>query len=198
MKPVLLFVVALFVLTAHTTHAQLAFGPKAGLNFASIDFDDPDATYESRAGFNLGLFMRAKFDRVAIQPEVLLFTQRGESSAAFNLVDVKERFTYLSVPVMFKFYPFMGLNVQLGPQFGFLLDGEQEYETAFVTVKRDITEAYKETDIALAAGLGYDFEFGLGLDVRYNIGLKDINDAADGEEARSRVFVVSLGWNFLR
>ena len=40
--------------------------------------------------------------------------------------------------------------------------------------------------------------FGLGLDLRYNIGVKDINDAVDGEEARSRIFVVSLGWNFLR
>ncbi len=186
------------MLPLHLAMAQVAFGPKAGLNLASIDVDDPQATYDARAGFHLGLFMRARFNKVAIQPEVLLFTQSGESRTFLNLVDVKERFTYISVPVMFKFYPAMGLNIQLGPQFGFLVDGEQEYETVFTTVQRDITEVYKKTDIAISGGVGYDFAFGLGLDFRYNLGVKDINNLENGEEARSQVFLVSVGWNFLK
>jgi hypothetical protein len=28
--------------------------------------------------------------------------------------------------------------------------------------------------------------------------MKDINNAVDGDEVKSRVFLVSLGWNFLR
>lgn len=178
--------------------AQLAFGLKGGLNLASMNFEDPDATYESRAGFHAGLFVRGRFNNVAIQPEVLLSTQRGESDALFNLVDVRESFTYLSIPVMFKFYPFAGLNIQLGPQFSFLLDGEQEFDAGFTTIQRDITEAYDETDFAVAVGAGYDFDLGLGLDVRYNIGVKDINNLSGGDEVRSRLFMISLSWNFLK
>lgn len=99
---------------------------------------------------------------------------------------------------MLKFYPVGGLNLQAGPQFGFLVDGERKYDTFLGGSTEDITESYKSSDIAVSVGGGYDFKFGLNLDVRYNIGIKDINNAADGEEAKSRVFMVSIGWNFLR
>lgn len=99
---------------------------------------------------------------------------------------------------MFKFYPLLGLNIQLGPQFGLLLNGEQKVTTALFEGTRDITDRYKKTDVAVSVGAGWDFGFGLNLDARYNIGVKDINDAEDGDEAKSRVFLISLGWNFLK
>jgi hypothetical protein len=99
---------------------------------------------------------------------------------------------------MVKFYPIGGLNIQLGPQFAFLLDGERKYDTFLGSGSVDISDEYKNSDIAVSVGAGYDFDFGLGLDFRYNIGIKDINDAADGDEARSRMFMISLGWNFLK
>jgi hypothetical protein len=173
-----------------------AFGLKGGLNLSSIKLDDPEASYDSRTGYHLGIFLRGNFNKVGIQPEWLLFTQRGEATVATGKVE--ESFTYLSVPVMFKFYPVDGLNIQLGPQFGFLLDGERTYKTALGTVTKDIKDSYKGTDVAVSLGAGYDFGFGLGLDVRYNIGVKDINNETDGDPAKSRVFLVSLGWNFLR
>jgi hypothetical protein len=133
---------------------------------------------------------------VAIQPEVLLFTQRGEGT--FSLGKVEESFTYLSIPVILKFYPIGGLNIQAGPQFGFLLDGERKYENAFGSIKEDIKDSYKSSDVSISLGGGYDFGFGLGLDVRYNIGVKDINDEVNGDPAKSRIFLISLGWNFLQ
>jgi hypothetical protein len=98
---------------------------------------------------------------------------------------------------MLKFYPIGGLNFQVGPQFGFLLDGERKYDTFLGSGSQDITEYYKESDVSVSVGGGYDFDFGLSLDVRYNIGIKDINNVSNGEEARSRIFLLSLGWNFL-
>jgi hypothetical protein len=50
----------------------------------------------------------------------------------------------------------------------------------------------------VSLGAGYDFDFGLGLDFRYNLGVKDINNAVDGEPVKSRVILISLGWNFLK
>src|SRR5690606_27505755 len=116
----------------------------------------------------------------------------------FYLGTAKDRFTYLAIPIMFKFYPIGGFNIQLGPQFNFLLDGERKFDTVIGSGSVDISDQYKNSDIHVSLGAGYDFDFGLHLDLRYNIGIMDINDVADGEEARSRVFFVALGWNFLQ
>ena len=183
-------------LFAYRAEGQVAFGLKGGLNLTTLNLEDPELTYESRSGYHAGLFLRGKFNNIGIQPEVLLFTQRGQLESIIGTAE--ERFTYLSIPLMFKFYPLGGLNLQVGPQFGFLIDGEREYNTFLGGVTRDITEYYKKSDVALSVGGGYDFDFGLGLDVRYNLGLKDVNNVADGEEARSRIFLVSIGWNFVR
>lgn len=192
-----IFVVGLF-LVVQQGMAQVAFGLKGGLNLTNLKVDDPEASYESRTGYHAGIFLRGRFDKVAIQPEILLFTQRNDVEFSGGLGSVEQSFTYLSVPLMMKFYPVGGLNLQAGPQFGFLLDGEQKFETLLFTGKRDIKDDYKKSDIAVSVGAGWDFSFGLNVDFRYNIGVKDINDVADEEEAKSRVFLISLGWNFVR
>ncbi len=176
---------------------ETAFGLKGGVNLTNLKVDDPEASYDSRTGYHAGVFVRSKFDKIALQPELLLFTQSNEVNYAGGF-GATQRFTYLSVPVLLKFYPAMGLNVHLGPQFGFLVDGEEEVRSLLFTGTRDISESYKSSDVSLSLGAGWDFDFGLSLDVRYNLGIKDINNVADGEEARSRVFLVSLGWNFLK
>jgi len=191
----ILTVIPLFILTV--SEAQVAFGLKGGLNLTALKIDDPEASYDSRTGFHAGVFLRGKFNKVAIQPEVLLFTQRGEGS--FSGFDkVEESFTYLSIPLILKFYPIGGLNIQVGPQFGFLLDGEQTYENTLIKTTRDIKEAYKSSDVSISLGAGFDAGFGLNLDARYNIGVQDINNEANGDPAKSRIFLISLGWNFLK
>lgn len=184
-------------LTVASADAQVAFGIKGGLNLTTLDVKDPELSYESRTGYHAGIFLRSRMDKVAIQPELLLFTQQGNLESSF-FGTARESFTYLSIPVILKFYPVGGLNIQLGPQFGFLIDGEREYDNFLSSGTEDITDHYKKSDVSVSVGGGYDFGFGLGLDVRYNIGVKDINDAADGQEARSRIFLLSLGWNFIR
>lgn len=90
------------------------------------------------------------------------------------------------------------MNFQVGPQVGFLLDGEQTGSTLVGEFKNDIKDQYANSDFSVSVGAGWDFGFGLNIDARYNIGVKDINDAASGKEAKSRVFLISLGWNFLK
>lgn len=192
---ILVFVI---LITSGHAQAQVAYGLKGGLNLSSIDLEDAEATYESRTGYHVGVFLRGKFDKVAIQPELLLYTQNGEITNSL-IGTAQESFTYLTVPVLLKFYPVGGFNIQTGPQFGFLLDGERKGEMVGLgEYTHDIKDYYNSSDISVSLGSGYDFDFGLNIDFRYNIGIKDINNVANGEEARSRVFMVSLGWNFIR
>lgn len=197
MRKLNLIVIVSFLFIGTSVMAQeTAFGIKGGLNLSEIKIDDPEASYNSKTGYHAGIFLRGKFDKVAIQPELLLYTQRGDFSGPGY--SGSEDFTYLTIPLMVKFYPVMGLNLQVGPQFGFLLDGERSAETLFGPIKQDIKDQYESNDFSVSAGAGYDFPFGLSLDARYNIGVKDINNATNGDEAKSRVFLISIGWNFLR
>jgi hypothetical protein len=118
----------LALLTSGLLNAQdVAFGLKGGLNLANLDVKDPEGSYNSRTGYHAGVFLRGKFSKVAIQPELLLFTQ-GTDATNTTFGEYKDSFTYLSVPLMLKYYPVLGLNIQVGPQFGFLLDGERKYD----------------------------------------------------------------------
>ncbi len=192
---VVFLIVVLF--SSFSAQAQIGFGLKGGINLTTLNIKDPEMSYSSRSGYHAGIFFRGKFDKIAIQPELLLFTQSGElKSSVFGTA--KESFTYLSIPIMLKFYPVGGLNLQVGPQFGFLMDGERKYNSLLGSGTEDITECYKKSDLSVSVGAGYDFDFGLNFDFRYNLGVKDINNVANGEEARSRIFLLSLGWNFLR
>ena len=196
MKNVIKLVV-LLLFFANTGYAQTAFGLKAGINLTNLNVSDVQATYNSKTGYHAGLFLREKIGKVAFQPELLLFTQKNTIDNYQGLYSVTQSFTYLSLPLMVKFYPLWGLNIQVGPQFGLLLDGERKTDSTLASTTEDIKRYYKNSDISVSAGIGYDFNFGLGIDVRYNVGLQDINNVSNGENAKSQVFLVSVGWNFL-
>lgn len=192
-----LSLICTLLLIISTVKAQdVAFGLKGGLNLTKMAIDDPDATYDSKTGYHAGIFFRSKLNKIAVQPELLLYTQQGKFSGPGY--EGSEDLTYVTIPLMLKFYPAAGLNLQVGPQFGFLIDGERITETPLGTITSDIKDQYESNDFSISAGAGYDFSFGLSLDARYNIGIKDVNNAANGMDVKSRVFLLSIGWNFLK
>ncbi|MGF1556389.1 outer membrane beta-barrel protein, partial [Paucihalobacter sp.] len=110
-----LSIILFSLLFSVTTYSQgVDFGIKFGANFANIS----DASgLDNKTGFHAGAFAALKFnDKVALQGE-LLYSQQGAkfSPGDFNL-------DYVNVPVIVKYYLVQGLNIQLGPQFGFLVD----------------------------------------------------------------------------
>src|SRR3989337_1045336 len=149
MKQTLSVFLIAFLFSTLAADAQTAFGLKCGLNLTTLNVEDPELSYDSRTGYHAGIFLRGKFDKIGIQPELLLFTQNGEFRSTLFSGTVQERFTYLSIPLMLKFYPIGGLNIQVGPQFGFLIDGERTYQDhpLFGNGSNDITDYYKNTDI---------------------------------------------------
>lgn len=166
-----------------TTAAQsLEFGVKGGATFANIS-DVGDSS--NKTGFLAGVFLGIKpTDALVIQPEVI-FSQQG---AEFD-VD-RFDFSYVNVPIVVKYYLFRGLNLQAGPQFGFLVSDEIE------TPLTDFENPLKaETfDVSAVAGVGFDFELGIRIDARYQMGFTDI---IDGSEGKNSVFSLALGYNFL-
>jgi len=85
-----------------------------------------------------------------------------------------------------KYYLIQGLNIQAGPQFGFVVGDKTEdgYE-------------YNKNDVSGIIGLGYDMPFGIRVDARYGMGFTEILKGAAEDKGKNTVFSVALGYSFL-
>lgn len=178
MKKLVVLVIA--VLVSSMSFAQeIDLGVKAGVNFANIS-DVTDTS--SKTGFHAGAFAGLKFsDKIGVQAD-LLYSQQGAKfdGGEFDL-------TYVNVPVVLKYYLVKGLNIQLGPQFGFVVDDNIK------EVFNNLAES-ESSDLSGIAGVGLDLPFGLRIDGRYNFGLSDI---IKDEKAKNSVVSIAVGYSFL-
>lgn len=176
---------------------QFSLGIKGGVNFASINVNDAKATWDGKTGFHGGAFALFKLTAFAIQPEVI-FSQQG-STVKFQSQDINANFSYLNVPVIAKFYLPLGLNLQLGPQFGFLTTAESDYNPVSGTqTSTDLEDYYKNSDVSLGMGIGWDLPMKITIDARYNLGLTEIDDNASLEATKNQVFQISVGYKLFK
>ena len=189
-------VVTLFFIaaSAYTFAQEFAIGIKGGPNFANIDTEVSLAdNYDSRTGFHLGAFVLFRGERVGFQPEIL-FSQQGTTLKYSGSPDIKSNFSYVNIPLVVKLYTIAGINLQVGPQIGFLTTAEVDDENA--------KDELKKTDFSLALGVGWDLPFGLTVDGRYNWGLSDINDfegsGAPVGTIKNQVWQISVGYKIFK
>ena len=180
--------------------AQLSMGPKLGLNVSSLTGDGSNF----RAGMNVGIFANYRINKLlAIQPE-FYYSMQG---AGFDDIPVltktlESNYTshYLNIPVLLKIYPWAGLNVHFGPQFGFCVDDEYKAKLAGKEISSKDLEPYgygykaKTFDFSLALGVGYEFDFGMTIDARYNFGLSNVYD--EEGSPNNTMFILSKGYKF--
>jgi len=171
--------------------ASIGIGVKGGLNFAKIDgTSSVGQNYKSRTGYHFGAFTLIKVGKIGIQPEVL-FSKQGSKVSQPNTKDVDANFNYINVPIIVKLYTIAGINLQVGPQFGFLSRAEID--------DQDIKKSVKNSDVSLALGAGWDLPFGLKIDARYNLGLTKIDDdPARFNNVKNQVIQVSLGYTLFK
>ena len=208
MKKVLLTVAA--VMAFGLMNAQeVKYGAKAGLNMSNLAGDVENA--DMKVGFQIGGFAEIKIsDKFSVQPELLFSTQGAKSETAsadeFGTYNEKEtlRLNYLNIPIMAKFYASEKFYVEAGPQIGFLLSAESEYEasgTDFTgesfneSATTDVKEFTNSTDFGLGLGLGYNFTENIGAGLRYTAGLSDIYKDSDGKVNNSNI-AISVAYTF--
>lgn len=176
-------IVAVFTLFIGTTafSQSLDLGVKAGANFATLT----DAgNFSNKTGFQAGVFAGIKFtDKVGVQAD-LLYSQQG---AKFKGGDFD--LSYVNIPIVLKYYLIQGLNLQAGPQFGFMVDDK------ISKVFGEIRKA-EDFDLSGVVGAGYDFPMGIRFDARYNFGLTDVSNI-EGEKGKNSVVSLALGYSFL-
>ncbi len=145
-------------------------GIKGGVNVYNVH-NDNNIKYDSKIGFNIGLLGHIHLNKnVAIQPEIVYSAQGAKYTV--NNEETIYKLDYVNIPVLFQYMWDNGLRIQAGPQVGFLLSGKSKTNSTTVDHKADL----KPIDFAVSFGAGYIHPAtGLGIDVRYNLGLSDIN-----------------------
>ncbi|MBL7857499.1 MAG: PorT family protein [Cyclobacteriaceae bacterium] len=183
------FVFALVAISSGAfAQAQFSLGLKGGLNFANLDVSNLEGTYNNRTGYHLGAFALFKFTKIGIQPEII-FSEQGSKVKDPNLGSVESNFSYVNVPIILKLYTVAGINLQVGPQFGFLTSAEFD--------DNNIKDQLKNSDTSLALGAGWDLPFGLSIDARYNLGLKNVSDDS-AYDIKNQVWQVSVGYKLIK
>lgn len=166
--------------------AQLAIGVKGGLNFANLNTDN--FSTKNRTSYHVGSFLLVKLTKIGIQPEII-FSQQGSKVKDPQAGNFESNFSYVNIPVMLKLYTIAGINIQVGPQFGFLTSADFN--------DQDIKSELKGSDLSLGLGVGWDLPLGLTVDARYNLGLSDVSDGS-ADQIKNQVWQFSLGYKLIK
>ncbi len=189
MKKSILSILMVVVLAgAAMGQAEVSLGIKGGANFANLDVSDFSGSLKNKTGFHGGAFALFKFAKFGIQPE-LIFSQQG-SKIRFDAEDIEGSFDYINIPVILKLYTVLGLNLQIGPQFGFLSKAEFDSD--------NVKDSFKNSDTSLALGVGWELPMRLTVDARYNLGLSDISDDPAFDTIKNQVWQISVGYKLFK
>jgi hypothetical protein len=186
----LLTALAICAFSFSNAQGKINFGAKAGLNLVNLVGDLEGA--ESKAGIHFGGMAEISInDKFSVQPELLFSTQGANAEFGedtFNL-------SYISLPIMAKYYATEALSIEVGPQVGFLVNAEEEFEGETF----DIDEGTHGVDFSLNFGLGYKLASGINFSARYNLGLSNVFDfEGEGQDVdvKNSVFQFSIGYFF--
>ncbi len=175
----------------------MKYGVKAGLNMTSMSNDMAfDPGFGMGVGFRVGGFLNMRWGYrtensskgtgfLGFQPELMYSNQAVKTNAG----DIK--LNYIAVPLLLKVYPTTALNIEVGPEFSYLIS------TSPSTMAVDGAEIKvgdcKGMNIGATAGLAYDFEMGLTVGARYTYGFTDM---AKNLKWKNSNIQVTVGWMF--
>ncbi|WP_420575349.1 porin family protein [Ekhidna sp.] len=167
----------ILVLGSLSAYSQKS-GFKGGLNIGNEKATQGgnSATATAKLSFMLGVYTEAKLsEQFFLSPELVYSIDGGKTEGFGDTFT--DNFSYLSVPLMLKYYATEKFNLHVGPQLGFLLTAKVKSSGGTA----DITSSLKKTNFSMAFG-GEGNLGSVNLGLRMILGLTDIaNDEVFGD-----------------
>ncbi len=202
----------LFAIMVSPAFSQLSVGPRLGVNFSTwVASEDLELDLKSRASILFGVVAEVRIsENFAVQPE-LDFIQKGFSSEEVTTGSSSGHtdliINHIEIPILAKFGKDFGparVDVLIGPSFSYGLNGK--FKTTF-TVNGDTTvdtdeidfeeDEFSRSDLSLQIGAAASKKLGetanVFFDIRYLLGLTNINNSGSDDEAHNRIFAISIG-----
>ena len=199
MKKRLFLVITVLLLFAVSSAAQFQFGAgvKGGLNLSTQTTTGEGAGVAVRQliGYNGGVYGNLFItDKFGFQAELAVCSRGSDWDDVYY--NVKDKLTYIDLPLLFKFQPLKYANVHVGPSFGYLLSAKQEdKDDGEIT---DIRDWYNSLDVGLAFGAEANLPFRVNFTVRYVLGLVSAtNDEEYIDPWRNNFLQFSLGFRLI-
>ncbi|VDH15034.1 OmpA-like transmembrane domain [Algoriella xinjiangensis] len=160
-------------------NAQIDLGVKGGLNFPTLSGDSRQLMGDQtkfRTDFYVGGYANYKItDQISFQPE-LLYSKQGAGIKTTDNSNTKIVTHNINIPLMGRYEIMEGLNVEFGPQLGFLVSAKAKSEEGKTDTKVKITDNFKTFDFGLNFGAGYKVTDELEINARFTKGLSNINN----------------------
>ena len=193
MKKLFLSTVALVAIAFSVNAQSFALGVKAGTIGTKIDGESFESGY--KLSYQGGAF--AEFDllgKVGVQPELLFSQTSSQTSSGTNLAvglkpDVAFTLHYLSIPVLLRYNFAKLFTLNLGPQYGILLDNN-------TSIQKNGENAFKSGDFSGVVGLQFHLS-SLRVYGRYVIGLNNLSDATNSGSWKSQQLELGVGLKVL-
>ena len=182
------------------------FGIIGGLISSKLSLGDGNALEDAknRTAFAGGAFFTLGLGSIfAIQPEVLLTmkgTRASNPTQNFTTGDLTLSMDYIEIPLLLKAYipvknPNLRPNLFAGPAIAFLINCRMGEDV--ISGTRDCANGgptIKSTDTSIMFGAGLDFMEHFTAQVRYDLGLQDVDE--EQGTAKNRSLMLMLGYFF--
>ena len=175
-----------------TSNAQLKGGIKGGVNacnfiISNVDSDFPKDAYKPKISYHFGSFVNYSFSKqFGLQFEVL-FSNKGYELELENSTSIIS-LNYLNWPILIYYKPFKQLEIEFGPEFGYLITGEP---------------LVNSFDMGFDIGLRYNISEKVNAGIRYNQGvafnmnLDQFDQVSTEPKYANSVFQIYLGFNLI-
>ncbi|MBW1298382.1 porin family protein [Aquimarina litoralis] len=165
-------------------------GFKGGVNYSSIlgDADDVSGRVRVHLGVVVEYPVSSKF---YVQGELLYSAQGYKADILGQEQEVS--LNYMALPILAKFYMTPKFSLETGPQFSLLTTvGNDDVED-----NDPFFDSFRDLDVSWAFGASYKLESGLFFQLRYNLGLTNVNDPGILDVTnRNSVAQLSVGYLF--
>jgi hypothetical protein len=201
MKKRISVLLAVLVLAGTQLFAQsFQLGIKGGGNLS--DFlsaqNNNQSSYSALAGWNAGVFVNFWLgNHFAIAPEVLYSTEgagiKTTSAGGNSIVTVNQdlHLRYISLPLMAKLRFTGGFYLEAGPQVSLNVSSSTWED-------QSVKNLTNNAELGAAGGIGYQSPIGLGVSLRYTVGLTTVNNTRDATwgdvNMRNSGFSLDLFW----
>ena len=178
---------------------KVKYGLKTGINFANISNGAGNIDFSPgvKSDFLFGAVANIHFGYrnegspvgtgvFGLQPE-LLYSRQG-----FAFDGSGYSFSYLTLPVMLKFYATKDVNFEIGPYFSSLI-GVSPETTVINGTQIALSDLKGGMDAGLGIGAEFEMKSGLTIGARYLFGLSDVSSNLAW---KNNVFALTIGWLF--
>ena len=210
------------MLMINSLHAQVTYGARAGVNYATwkgddiqiiedlVDKTDGYVVTKGRTGLHIGGYVNIPISNTFSFEPGIAYSKKGYSLKGDFQIPVLKYLNinaraqvqshYIDMPLLLRANVYKGLNVYAGPQVSYLVRSTLNAKLGVfgITIFNrgvGITNRFNKIDMGLTGGVGYQFENGLNVQAGYDYGLSTL-DKNENYSAYNRVVKVSVGFSF--